>query len=704
MERRTIGRYAIRAELGAGGFATVYRAYDPNLDRELALKVLHRHLVHQPDIRARFIREGRALARVRHPNLVLVYEAGEAEGAAYLALELVDGRTLDDVIWDRGPLPLVEVVAITDQVAGALAALHARNLVHRDVKPANIMIERNTGRAVLLDLGVMRDLTDATVTSSSLVGTPSLMAPEQVLWHGQVTPQTDVYQLGASVFVALSGHVPFRGDPMQVFDAIKTQPPPDLHALRPDLPAAVVATVAEAMSKEPARRPPGPEALAADLRRVAQPAATSDLTSATPTVLLPRPHASPPPAPTEPVPHRRTPDERGPGPRRAVSRKRAAAIAATVAVLFGLAVLTLAVVRLRSEDGDDDTAAAGPTVITTAQGATSSQPPAQKAAPAPAGAGTVTTFAGGWPGGFADGPVAMAQFGAPPGLALGADNTLYVADQHNRRVRAISPAGVVSTVADLSAGGQTPEDQLVGVAVDGAGTVYFIDRQNHLVYKVAPGGSPTVLAGSGRWGFADGVGTQASFASLGGIAVDATGAIYVTDEDNHTVRRITPAGEVTTVVGSATPGFADGSGAAAQFSYPVGVAADAAGTLYVADAGNHAIRRITPAGEVTTLAGTGEPGFADGPGRQARFNNPWAIAVDGAGNVYVADKENHRIRRIAPDGMVTTVAGGEEGNEDGPIDRAQFSLPMGVAVDRAGAIYVADVGNASIRKIVPAGD
>ncbi|MGH2584934.1 MAG: protein kinase domain-containing protein [Dehalococcoidia bacterium] len=704
MQPQTIGRYTVRAELGSGGFATVYRAYDPNLDRELALKVLHPHLVHQPDIRARFIREGRALARVRHPNLVLVYEAGEAEATAYLALELVDGRTLEDVVWERGSLALAEVVAIADQVAGALAALHARKLVHRDVKPANIMIERNTGRAVLLDLGVMRDLTDATVTSSSLIGTPSLMAPEQVLWHGQVTPQTDVYQLGASVFVALSGQVPFRGDPVQVFDAIKTQPPPNLHALRPDLPATIVAIVAEAMSKDPARRPPGPQALAAELGRVAQQAAASDPMNAGPTVPLPRPQAPPAPGATESVTHRRTPDGGRADTQRALTRKPAAAIAGAVAAVLGLAVLGLAVLLLRSQDGDGNPAAAGSTTIATAQGAAPPQTSAQTAAPALPVAGTVTTFAGGWPGGFADGPIATAQFGAPPGLALGADGTLYVADQHNHRVRAISPAGAVSTVADLSAGGQAPEDQLVGVAVDGAGVVYFIDRQNHLVYKVAPGGSPTVLAGSGRWGFADGVGTQASFASLGGIAVDAAGAIYVTDEDNHALRRITPAGEVSTVAGSPKPGFADGLGTAAQFSYPVGVAADAAGTLYVADAGNHAIRRITPTGDVTTLAGTGEPGFADGPGRQARFNNPWAVTVDGAGNVYVADKQNHRIRRIAPDGMVTTVAGGAEGNVDGPIGRAQFSLPMGVAVDRAGAIYVADVGSASIRKIVPARD
>src|SRR3712207_2249752 len=138
---RAIGRYEIRAELGAGGFSTVYRAHDPGLDREVALKVLHPHLARDATIRERFVYEGRALARLKHPNLVVAYEAGEADGAAYLAMELVEGQSLDEQLARRGPLPLDEVAAIAEQVGAALAALHARNLIHRDVKPANIIVE-----------------------------------------------------------------------------------------------------------------------------------------------------------------------------------------------------------------------------------------------------------------------------------------------------------------------------------------------------------------------------------------------------------------------------------------------------------------------------------------------------------------------------------------------------------------------------------
>ncbi len=264
-----IGRYEVRAELGAGGFATVYRAYDPALDREVALKVLHAHLAGDPFIRERFLREGRALARVRHPNIVHVYDAGEAGALAYLAMELVEGRPLDAILRERGRLSLPEVLAITDQVAGALAAVHARQLVHRDVKPNNILIEHGTGRAVLLDLGVARDLASPAVTTTVIVGTPTYMAPEQVT-GGPVTPRTDVYQLGATVYALLTGRPPFQGEPFQVMDAIVRAAPPDLGALRPDLPPAVVATVAEAMAKDPARRPPDARAFAAALRAGAE--------------------------------------------------------------------------------------------------------------------------------------------------------------------------------------------------------------------------------------------------------------------------------------------------------------------------------------------------------------------------------------------------------------------------------------------------
>ena len=266
----TMGRYVLREVVGTGGFATVYRAYDAVLDREVALKVLHPHHARDADTRERFVREGRALARVRHPNMVHVYDAGEADGTAYLAMELVEGRSLSAVLAERGPLSLAEVVEVVDQVATALAALHARNLIHRDIKPANIVYEADSGRIVLLDLGGARAL-DASVitTSSSLVGTPGFMAPEQVEPGGRATPQTDVYQFGATVYALLTGRPPFEGETTQAIYAIVHLPPPNLAALRPDLPPEVVGVVTEALAKDPARRPQGTLTFARQLRAAA---------------------------------------------------------------------------------------------------------------------------------------------------------------------------------------------------------------------------------------------------------------------------------------------------------------------------------------------------------------------------------------------------------------------------------------------------
>ena len=239
-----------------------------------------------------------------------------------------------------------------------------------------------------------------------------------------------------------------------------------------------------------------------------------------------------------------------------------------------------------------------------------------------------------------------------------------------------------------------------GVAVDSAGTVYIADSYNNSIRKITPAGVVTTLAGSGTYGFADGTGTAARFDHPFGVAVDSSGTVYITDSYNNSIRKITPAGVVTTLAGSGAYGFTDGTGSAAQFNSPSGVAVDSSGTVYVADQFNHRIRKITPAGVVTTLAGSGTAGFADGTGSAAQFNYPTGVAVDSAGTVYVADVNNQRIRKITPAGVVTTLAGsGVGGFADGTGGAAQFNLPQGVAVDSSGAVYVGDTNNNRIRKI-----
>jgi len=217
-----------------------------------------------------------------------------------------------------------------------------------------------------------------------------------------------------------------------------------------------------------------------------------------------------------------------------------------------------------------------------------------------------------------------------------------------------------------------------------------------------------VFAGqAGVAGYVDGSGEQAQFHLPNDVAVDAKGNLYVADTANNVIRKITPRGIVTTLAGLAgTHGSDDGEGDSARFWAPFGVAVDAAGNVYVADSANNIIREITPRGVVTTLAGlAGHAGSEDGVGSAARFRNPWGVAVDGLGDVYVADMSNDTIRKIAPDGKVTTLAGqaGQSGNADGPAASAQFDNPFAVAVDNDGNVFVADSANDTIRKITEAG-
>jgi sugar lactone lactonase YvrE len=234
------------------------------------------------------------------------------------------------------------------------------------------------------------------------------------------------------------------------------------------------------------------------------------------------------------------------------------------------------------------------------------------------------------------------------------------------------------------------------VAVDSNGNVYVADGENYKIRKITPAGVVTTLAGSGVSDSDDGTGTAASFLYPQEVAVDSSGNVYVADSGK--IRKITPAGVVTTLAGSGVSGSEDGTGTAASFNRPAGVAVDSSGNVYVADFSNNKVRKITPAGVVTTLAGSGRQGSRDGTA--ASFKWPNGVALDSSGDLYVADYGNRKIRKITPAGVVTTLAGsGVEGSEDGTGTAASFAYADGVAVDRSGNVYVADRGNNLIRKI-----
>lgn len=323
----------------------------------------------------------------------------------------------------------------------------------------------------------------------------------------------------------------------------------------------------------------------------------------------------------------------------------------------------------------------------------------------------VNTLAGSTQG-FKNSTALESQFDSVSGVAVDSVNNVYVADTFNHRIRKITPAGLVTTLAgngftDANGNGGFADgpgimaqfNYPVGIAVDGLGNVYVGDQKNHRIRKITKTGLVSTLAGSGFTGVSDATGPAAEFNMPSGVAVDKKGNVYVADYFNHRIRKINPASVVSTLAGN-IQGFANGTGMVAMFNHPIGIAVDLQGNVYTGDQGNHMIRKITPTGETTTLAGSGIPGFLNASGTSAQFNTPSGVAVSLQGNVYVSDSFNHKIRKITPAGMVSTVAGSTKGFKDAAVSTAKFDNPWGLAVSAQGTIYVGDQGNHKIRRLL----
>lgn len=335
----------------------------------------------------------------------------------------------------------------------------------------------------------------------------------------------------------------------------------------------------------------------------------------------------------------------------------------------------------------------------------------------------LSTLAGTGSAGYSGdgGPAAKATMNVPAAVAVDPINNVYFSDSLNHCVRKISSAGIITTVAGNGTegfsgdGGKATEAQLSqpqGIALDRHGNLFIADYGNQRIRKIAPDGTISTVAGGKKGLFGDnGPALNAAFHDPLGVAVDALGNLYVADTENFRIRKVSFDGVVTTVAGTDTAGFSGDGGpaTAAEMDRPTDVAVDASGDLYIADSGNNRIRKITPDGVITTVAGSGDPltfsgGFSgdQGPATEATLSVPTDVTVDSAGNVYFTDTFNSRIRKIDTSGIITTIAGsGVAGftGERNVATEAALNEPIGVEVDGDGNLYIADSENQRIRRV-----
>ncbi len=705
-----VAGYRIDALVGRGGGGVVYRATHRRLGRTDALKLLAPELTADQEFRRRFEREALMAGGLDHPHIIPVYDAGEADGVLYLAMRFVHGSDLATMIeHSNGVLDLRRTCAILRQVASALDAAHKKGLVHRDVKPGNILVdhvayEGREEHAYLSDFGLTRGFAGTSLSATMVAGTPWYMAPER--FRGVPTaPAIDVYALGCVAYACLAGSPPFAGDSIEsVIAGHLHEPPPKISDYRADLSAGVDTVLAKAIAKEPADRYPSCGAFVAALHNEIHTDAVSSAVANSP--------ASAPAIPPSPVPPPVTPTTR---------RRKSIATAAIAAVLV-IALIALVVwgVGAPGQPSATDTRLIGTVnafAIDSAGGVYLGMIDGHrilKVEPS----GTISTIAGtGTKGSSGDnGPATQAQLWNPQGLALDGAGNLYIADTSNHRIRKIDSAGTITTVAgnglpeSTGDGGPAALAQFkypVDVAFDRRGNLYVAEAGGRQVREIDQNGRISTVAGTGVKGFS-GDGGPATQAQLGwplAIATDDAGNLYIADSDNHRIRKVDAAGTITSIAGNGNQGLAGDGGpaVAAELNAPEGVAVDRAGNVYIADIFNHQVRKVDGSGQVNTIAGSGIRGLAGdgGPAVTAQLAYPSAVAVDGDGNVYIGDSGSHRVRKVDQNGTITTFAGAGPSypGDGGLATEAALRSPRFAYVDAAGKLYIADSSNHRIRRV-----
>ena len=742
-----MGPYRLVREIGRGGMSSVWLAERPDgiVKRDVALKMPLRTLDSPAQIE-RFERERDVLAMLAHPQIARLYDAGVTPaGQPFIVLEPVDGLPITAAC-DARQLGVASRLQVFMQALAAVGHAHKHLVVHRDIKPSNVFVDAH-GQVKLLDFGIAKLLVDPLLLDP-LAGTgpspltrdagcaltPGYAAPEQM--DGRpISTATDVYALGVLLYELLTGRLPNAGAQASVAQALAAalhvvpEPPslagfdaataqrrslPDAARLQALLDGDLDTIVLKALRKNPAERYGSVEAFADDLTRYLE---HRPITARAPSFL-----------------HRT---------RLFMRRHRRVGAVAALGLLGVIGFAGTAVyvadfdnptIRKITPDGVVSTVAGNGSA-----GGTDADGPAARfngpfgvACDAGGGdtalyvadafnhavrkitpSGRVSTLVGTGSAGASDGfASSAASFAEPFGIAVsgGSSASVYVTDTFSSTLRRIGPDGAVTTLAqagrdgNLDAGSDADSADSWsprGVAVARDGAVFVADASWHVIRKISADGVVSTLAGSRSPGADDGTGTAASFSSPHGLAIDRQGTLYLSDRGNHLIRKITPAGVVTTLAGTGTRGSADGPAASASFDTPQAIALDGLGNLYVYDAGSYNLRKISAAGIVTTLAGSGEPGYADGKGVAAAFDVIGGIAADQDGTLYVGDTFNHLVRKVTPDGTVSTLAGQakQTGSVNGALAPARFFGPAGVAIGAGGSLFVADTFNHTVRRI-----
>jgi serine/threonine-protein kinase len=654
------GRYRLEREVGAGGMGRVFEAVDTRTGKHVAVKLMFARVEADPRALRRFAQEGEALATLKHPNIVQVYDHLVDEYSGCIVMELLPGRSLGRVLRGQstagrsGPMTLEEVKHVAEQVASALAFAHEHGIVHRDVKPDNIMIGES-GVVKVTDFGIARMVRTSaatTLTSKGLtLGTPLYMAPEQIEGKS-VDGRADVYSLGAVLYAMTAGRPPFvSDDPITVAYQQVHETPAPASTLDPDLPPDWNALIMTALAKDPAERFPSAAAMR-DAIRALSPTTGSALPqegaepSADETGRAGPGHPLGRPAdPREGYPMRPSTGSRPYEWLQGVATGRIRRPGVLAAVVAGIVLLAVAILVAIRALQPSSTAAPRPTpgVVSNSWGSSGTLP---------------------------------GQFEGPTGAGVDGRGNLWVADSANSRVQEFSPSGkviaVLGTVGSDKGQFQGPTD--VAVAPDG--TVYVADPSNGRIQKFSPSPGLHWLA---DFRFVPPTGGNTYLSS---ISTDAAGNVYAADYAHNHVSVFAPDGTLLRFWGQrgVRPG---------HFNAPDGIAVDPRNkVVYVADKFNYRIQKFGLDG--TFLATWGSRGTAPG-----QLGQPTDLAVGPDGNVYVADPQNNRVQEFSPTGRFLHAWSSDSSNY------LPFRHPSGVAVGPGGVIYVTDYYNNRVGRIVP---